>query len=225
MVTPLAKLKLLIAGGGSTAEILLRDPSIRELVEEVIVIENDPGRRYVLERLGDVYVIEGDAADTSIYGNINLREITVVIASTSKDEVNFLVLAIAKLHNVPIRIGIFRDENVAGVVSNLKLGIPVVKPAITAGVVKQIVSSITTAKKYVDLPVAEYKLYAVTVKEEDLATNMKIEELNLQEEGAYPIMIFNGKELVPATPDTTLHPGSTLFVMAQNDNFMRKIKG
>ncbi|MEM1832141.1 MAG: hypothetical protein QXJ97_11510 [Desulfurococcaceae archaeon] len=48
-----------------------------------------------------------------------------------------MILAIAKLHNAPIRIGIFRDKNVARVVSNLKPDTPVVKPVITAGVIKQ----------------------------------------------------------------------------------------
>ncbi|MEM1832142.1 MAG: hypothetical protein QXJ97_11515 [Desulfurococcaceae archaeon] len=49
------------------------------------MIENDPGRRYVLEKTGRRLRNRRDAADTSMYSNINLREITIVIASTSKD--------------------------------------------------------------------------------------------------------------------------------------------
>jgi len=224
-VLRVAKLKLLIAGGGSTAEILLNDPAIREVIEEVIVVESNSNRRKALEKLGDIYVIEGDAADASIYNAINMREITAVLALTNKDEVNFLVLAIAKMHNVPIRIGVFSDEDIARAVRSLKLGVPIIKPTVTAGVIKQIVSSITSPKKYLELPLAEYKLYAITIGEDDMAVNSKIEELNLEESGAYPLLIFNGKELVPATPETVLHPGYTLFIMARDENFINKIKG
>lgn len=222
----MAKLKLLIAGGGSTVEILLRDPIVKELIEEIIIIESDSERKAVLERLGDVYVIEGDATDTSIYSSINMREITTTIAATSRDEVNFLVLAVAKTYNVPIRIGIFKDEKIGDVVKSLKLGIPVVKPAVTAGVLKQILSSITRAVELSSFPiVADYKLYKVTIKEDDLVEGTRLEELHLEENDAYIIMIFNGKELIPPSPNVQITPGFTLFIMAKNDDFLKTIKG
>jgi len=133
---------LLIASGGDTVEALLRDPSIRDLVEQVIVIESDPRRRVDLERIGDVLVIEGDATDTSIYENLNTAEIDAVLALTSKDEVSSLVLAIASQYKVPIRIGVFREARIAEIARNLRLEIPIVKPTVVAGEIKRVFASL-----------------------------------------------------------------------------------
>jgi len=110
------KLKLLIVGGGDTAEILLSDPAFREITEEVVVIEKDSRRRSVFEKLGDVFFIEGDVINLPLHEYVNLREINAVFALTDRDEINFLVLAMASIYEVPIRIGIFRSKHVADIV-------------------------------------------------------------------------------------------------------------
>lgn len=226
MVYRLVKMKLLIVGGGSTTEMLLKDPLIREMVEGVIVIENNPERKTVLERIGDIYVVERDATDTSIYSSINMREITAVIATTSSDEVNFLVLAIAKTYNIPIRIGIFKDEKIGEVARNLRLGIPIIRPSITAGLLKQALSSIIQASEMGLFPItSEYRLYRVTIKEDDPVEGWKLEELRLEEEDAYVVMIFDGRELVSPSPDIQIFPGYTLFIVAKNNGFLKRIKG
>jgi trk system potassium uptake protein TrkA len=225
MVKFMAKISMLIAGGGDTVEMLLKDSALQDLIDQVVIIESDPDRRLALERLGDVLVIEGNATDTSIYENIDMSEVDAALALTSKDEVNFLVLAIATQFNVPIRLGVFKDEKVAEIVKNLKLGIPIVKPAITAGVIKQMLTSLVTPRIVAQLPVGELKIYAVTIREDDLAAYTKLEELHLEEENAQVLMIYNGKELVPAQPDIELVPGYTLFILSQDERFLGKIKG
>ncbi|MEM0099468.1 MAG: NAD-binding protein [Desulfurococcaceae archaeon] len=221
----MAKISMLIAGGGDTVETLLKDPVLRDLIDQVVIIENDPDRRLALERLGDVLVIEGNATDTSIYENIDMSEVDVVLALTSKDEVNFLVLAIATQFNVPIRIGVFKDDKVAEIVKNLKLGIPVIKPAITAGVIKQMLTSLVNPRVVAQLSASELRIYAVTIREDDLAAYTKLEELHLEEENAQVLMVYNGKEIVPAQPDMELVPGHILFILAQDEKFLGKIKG
>jgi trk system potassium uptake protein TrkA len=221
----LAKLSILIAGGGGTVEALLRDPSFRELVDQVVVIESDPKRRVDLERLSDVLVIEGDASDASVYDNINMGEIDAVLALTNRDEVNFLVLAIASQYKVPIRIGVFKEQRIAEIVKNLKLGIPIVRPAIISGEIKRILSTLRSPIELCSTPIGEYKIYLVTVHEDDLAAGVKVEELNLEEDDAYILFIHNGRELIPPGRNIEIQPGYSLFILARDEKFLAKIKG
>lgn len=221
------KLRILIAGGGGTTVLLLRDPVIREIVDQVIVIESDPKRRQELERLGDILVIEGDASDTSVYEEINMREINAVLALTSKDEVNFLVLAIAKQYKIPVRIGVFKDPKVAELVKSLELGTPLVRPSLIGGIIKQILTSLTTPRIVAELPypLSEYKLYVVTIGENDIAARTSLSEHRLEEDEAYPLLVHDGKELQSISGDVQLLPGYTLFILAKNEKFLGKIKG
>lgn len=221
----MAKFNILIAGGGETAELLLRDVSIRDLFDQVVIVESSPDRKTELERLGDVLVLEADASDSSVYEHIDMKEIDIVLALTSRDEINFLVLAIATQYNVPIRIGVFKDDKIAEIVTRLKLGIPIVKPAVVSGIIKQMITTLVTPQVISPSPIGELKLYVVTIKEDDLAAYTKIEDLRLEEDNSQILMVFNGKELEPPRSDLELRPGYTLFVLSQDGRFLSKIKG
>lgn len=221
----MARFNILIAGGGETAELLLRDTLIRDLFDQVVIVESSSDRKLELERLGDILVLEGDAADSSVYEHINMKEIDIVLALTSRDETNFLVLAIATQYNIPIRIGVFKDDKIAEIVTRLRLGIPVVKPAIVAGIVKQMITTLITPQVISPLALGDLKLYAVTIKDDDLAAYTKLEDLRLEEDNAYVLMVFNGRELEPPRRDIELTPGYTLFVLSQDNKFLAKIKG
>lgn len=221
----MAKFNILIAGGGDTAELLLRDVSIRDLFDQVVIVESSPDRKTELERLGDILVLEGNAADSSIYEHIDMKEIDIVLALTNRDEINFLVLAIATQYNIPIRIGVFKDDKIAEIVTRLRLGIPIVKPAVVSGIIKQMISTLITPQVISPLSLGEFKLYAVTIKDDDLAAYTKIEDLRLEEDNSHVLMVFNGKELEPPRNDLELKPGYTLFVLSQNGRFLSKIKG
>lgn len=219
----MAGLKVLIVGGGKITELLLLSPSIKDIFEEIVVIEKDSSRRPILERLGDVLVMEADAVDVSVYNNINMQEINAVLALTDKDEVNLLALSVAKVYEVPIRIGLFRNPEIAKIVSKLELGLPLIKHAIITSVLKHILASITEANLLAE--VAGEKLYAITISEADYGANSKLGNLKLEENNAKPVLIFQDSELKPATEDVVLTPGSTLFVLAPDESFVKKIRG
>ncbi|MEM0198918.1 MAG: NAD-binding protein, partial [Desulfurococcaceae archaeon] len=136
----MARLKVLIVGGGRVTELLLSSQFAKEKFEEVIVIEKDSSRRPILERLGDVLVIEADASDASVYNNINMQEVNAVLALTDRDEVNLLALSVAKVYEVPIRIGLFSNFEVARIASKLQLGLPLTKHTIVTSILKYILA-------------------------------------------------------------------------------------
>ncbi|MCC6034342.1 MAG: NAD-binding protein [Desulfurococcaceae archaeon] len=217
------KLKLLIVGGGDTAEILLSDPAFREITEEVVVIEKDSRRRSVFEKLGDVFFIEGDVINLPLHEYVNLREINAVFALTGRDEINFLVLAMASIYEVPIRIGIFRSKHVADIVKRLRLGIPLIKPSFLAGSLKQTITSMVSVREIHEVPAG--KIYVVSISETDIAAYSKLGELKLEEDGAYVLAIFSGDNILPPSSDIILEPGYTLLVLAPNIEFAKKIRG
>ncbi|MEM0325508.1 MAG: NAD-binding protein [Desulfurococcaceae archaeon] len=219
----MARLKVLIVGGGRVTELLLSSQFAKEKFEEVIVIEKDSSRRPILERLGDVLVIEADASDASVYNNINMQEVNAVLALTDRDEVNLLALSVAKVYEVPIRIGLFSNFEVARIASKLQLGLPLTKHTIVTSILKYILASITEAHLLAETPTE--KLYVVTISESDFSANSKLGDLKLEENGAKPILVFQDSELKPVSEDTILTPGSVLFVLAPDDSFIRKIRG
>ncbi|MEM1628314.1 MAG: NAD-binding protein [Desulfurococcaceae archaeon] len=219
----MARFRVLIVGGGKVTESLLHDQSFRDLASEIIIIEKDPKRKPVLEKLGDVLVIEGDATDISIYEEINMKDIFAVLALTNSDEINLMVLAIAKSYEVPLRIGRFTEAKIAELVRQLQLGIAIVQPITIAGIVKQTLSSLTDVNTLGDIN--GKKLYVVTIGETDIAAGTRIGELRLEEVGAKIIMMFDGTGFKVPSPDDTLYPGVLLFILASNEEFLSRIKG
>lgn len=219
----MAGLKVLIVGGGRVTEMLLSSYEIKEVFEEIIIIEKDPSRRPILEMLGDVMVVGADAAEASAYSNINLREVNAVLALTDRDEINLLALSVAKVNEVPIRIGLFNDPETAKIVTKLGLGLPIVKQSVITSVLKHMLTSITEARS--STLVSGEKLFITTISETDVAVNLRLGDLKLDEDGAKPVLVFQDSELRPATENTVLTPGNILFLIAPDESFLRKIRG
>lgn len=68
-------------------------------------------------------------------------------------------------------------------------------------------------------------MFVVTIHEDDLASGTRIDELNLEEDDAYILLVHNGKELIPPTKDFTLQPGHSLIIISKDERFLAKIKG
>ena len=217
------KLKFLIVGGGDTAEALLSDPTFREIAEEVVLVEKDSNRRSVFEKLGDVFFIEGDIVNLPIHEYVNLKEINAVLALTGRDEVNFLVLALAHSYGVPIRIGVFRSAHIANIVKKLQLGIPIVKPSFLGKLLKQMTMSIVSIRELCTTPAG--KVFMVSISETDMAAYSRLGDLKLEEDDAHVLAVISEHDILPPREDIVLEPGNILMVLAPNTNFIKKIRG
>jgi len=218
----MVKPRILIIGGGKVAEHLFTVFNIHEDAEEVVVVEKDPKRRAVFERMGDILVIDGDATDVELYSEINMKEVNAVLALTNSDEINLLVLAIAKTYDIPIRIGRFTEPKVAELVSSLGLGIPIVQPVVVANVIAQILSSITNGR--VLGTINGDKLLMVSISDTDPVVGSSTSDLNLGEEGKI-LLLFDGSRFKTPEPSDILRPGNLLIILAKSDDVIRKIKG
>jgi trk system potassium uptake protein TrkA len=217
------KLKLLVVGGGDTSEALLSDPVFKEIAEEVIVVDRDPSRRPVFERLGDVFFIEGDITTLPLHEYVNLKEVNAMLALTGRDEVNFLALAIAHSHEIPIRIGLFRNKHIADIVKRLHLGIPIIKPSLIGKMLKQVTMSMVSTRELGAIPAG--RVYMISISETDMAAHSRLGDLKLEEENAYVLALIGDQDILPPSKDTVLEPGHILLVLAPNTNFIKRIRG
>ncbi|MEZ0393566.1 MAG: NAD-binding protein [Desulfurococcaceae archaeon] len=219
------KLSVLIVGGGRVCESLLLDDRVKGLVEDIVILERDPDRARSLQEIAPhAVIVEGDATDADVYSKIDMKSLSAVLALTDSDDANLFVLAIAKSYEVPLRIGRFTNARTAELVKKLQLGIPIVQPALVAGLLGQVLVSIFGVEPMGDIG-AGNKLYAVTIGETDPAAGSRIEDLRLGDYSARAVLLFDGAKFKVPERDDVLAPGHILFVAAPSDDFVRAIKG
>lgn len=223
-------MRILIVGGGKVAEELLKHIDPKK--NQIYIVEKNPERRQVLMSKYDVFIIGKDASDVSLYASdVKLEQIDMVLALTNNDEVNILVLAIAKIYNVPYRIARVSDRKIAEVVRELGLGIPLSQPSIIASMIKNYLTAITTSLKLtsINLDGRNYHVYLLTISETDFASGMKIHDLERQaiEQGVIikVLLVFNGEEFIQPNPDEELKPGYQILVLSSAPNVEKIIKG
>ncbi|MET1159840.1 MAG: TrkA family potassium uptake protein [Thermoprotei archaeon] len=222
-------LKILLVGGGKVAEELLNQIDPKK--HQVYVVEKDPERRQELMSKFDVYVIGKDATDISLYtSDIKLDQIDMVIALTSNDEVNLLVLAIAKIYEVPYRIARVTNKKIAELIRSLGLGMPISQPSIVASTIKNYIDAMISALELAAIQLGsgnkkeEYKLYVITVTENDIVNGVKIGRLELPEDTNI-ILVFDGEGFKPPDPELELKAGYQLIVLSKLDNIESYFKG
>ncbi|MEM1601577.1 MAG: NAD-binding protein [Sulfolobales archaeon] len=216
-------MRILIVGGSNVAEEFLRSIDLRR--NEVTVVDSDSSKCKEISSKFDVYVINKDATDVSLYtSEISISDIDSVIALTDRDETNVFVLSIAKAYNIPIRIAKVSDPKVAELLIKLGLGIPIVSPSLTATMIKTYIDSVRGPQL-----LAEYgtlKLYVISLSETDKVVNKALKDVELPE-NTKVVLVFDGSKIYPPDEDTVLLNGYQLIVLtnASEDDISRYFKG
>ncbi len=215
-------MKILITGGGSVTEELLKRINLKN--NQVIVVEKDPDKCSQIGSKYDVLVVNKDATDISLYtSDISLSDLDSILALTDRDEVNILTLTIAKLYRVPFRIARVKSPKVAELITDLNLGIPITMPSVFADVVSGYLESVNEPKVLGRF--GEFTLYRITVNETDRAVNKKINELGLPE-AVRVILMFDGSSLYFPNGEERLMPGHQLIVISpEGFDVVKAIKG
>lgn len=219
------KLRVVIVGSSEAAEIILRDLISEGLVEKATIVGSDVKCNISSEGDADIHVIEGDISSALLRGNLDVKQFNILLALSDADAKNFLALALAKLHGVPIRVGLFERKEIARVVRELGLGTPIVRSGVTASFLKHVVLSAVKSVEYNSIGLLGYRLFGVTVFDGDPATGLKLGDLHLEDFDAHALMVFDGAEFRPALPDVELSPGNLLFILARDAEFVSRIKG
>ncbi|MCS7109021.1 MAG: NAD-binding protein [Sulfolobales archaeon] len=216
-------MRILIVGGSNVAEEFLKNIDLRR--NEVTIVDSDSDRCKELSSMFDVYVINKDATDFSLYtSDVNVSDVDSVIALTDRDETNIFVLSVAKAYNIPIRIAKVSDPKIAELIIKLGLGVPIVSPSLTASMIKTFIDSVRGPRLLVEY--GGFKLYVLSVSETDKAANKSLKEVELPPNTKI-MLIFDGSKIYPPDEDTVLLNGYQLIILTNSseDELSSYLKG
>ncbi|MCX8186423.1 MAG: NAD-binding protein [Sulfolobales archaeon] len=216
-------MRILIVGGSNVAEEFLKNIDLRR--NEVTIVDSDSNRCKELSSMFDVYVINKDATDFSLYtSDVNVSDVDSVIALTDRDETNIFVLSVAKAYNIPIRIAKVSDPKIAELIIKLGLGVPIVSPSLTASMIKTFIDSVRGPRLLVEY--GGFKLYVLSVSETDKAANKSLKEVELPPNTKI-MLIFDGSKIYPPDEDTVLLNGYQLIILTNSseDELSSYLKG
>lgn len=104
-------MRILIIGAGSTGSHLAKLLSGKG--HEVIIVDTNENKIENVQKEADVQAYKRDATDVSLYEELDLETIDVVVTVTDKDEVNLLVATLAKESGVPKVIARVKSSQIA----------------------------------------------------------------------------------------------------------------
>lgn len=182
--------RVMLLGGGRTAEILARRLSERHA--EVVLIERNLERAQTLsEELDAVLVIHGDITDAELLESEDVGKFDAVIALTGKDDANILAClyaesmgasaSIAVLHNLALRT-LLRDVGIDVALSP--------RTASANGVLRYVRGEVAQVATYLS---GDFEVIEVEIKAGSKADGTVVRELGLPKDVLIGAYVRDGK--------------------------------
>jgi len=132
-----ASRRITIIGGGNIGLNLARFiEDMENITGRIIEHENDRARR-IVSLLRDTHVTHGDALDTEILEETNIRHADTVVAVSNDDETNILASLLAKRYGVERTIALVNRDTYTPLVTTLGIDVLVNPRAITVSTILQ----------------------------------------------------------------------------------------
>lgn len=217
-------MRVLIVGAGGVGGHLAKMLSARG--HDVIVVDVDKRKLEKLQSEADVEGIIADATDVSLYEEIDLETIDVVVAVTDRDEVNLLVAALARETGVPRVIVRVKSPQTAKLLRKMGIEDVINPPTLVANL---IFSSIEGKKRVATLLSAflgEYDLVSYLIKEGDSSSGKRLSEVELPPHSKI-LGIFDGEKIIEPFPQLEIRPGMHVIALVQRgfvDEFLRALR-
>ncbi len=209
-------MRILIIGAGQVGSHLARILALHG--NEVMVVDKDPEKCRVLrESLEvDVSVIEGDATDPSLYEEIDLSSVDVLVAATNRDEVNLFVATLAKDYGVKRIVARARSPLVARLMEKIGVEFVITEPLVTAKLMASIIEGKYNAISLVPVFTGNYVLVSVAISETDSSVGKSLEELDLPRNSRI-LAVFDGENLLDPTEVRQLQPNFVVIALVRRD--------
>ncbi len=208
-------MRILIIGAGHSGSLLAK--SLAEKGHEVIVVDKNPERAQMIAREADVQAYARDATDPSLYDEIDMLSIDVVVAVTDRDEVNLFVAALAKEHNVPRIIAKARDARTAMLMERFGIEYVVPEPQITARIIEAMIEGKYNVVELVPAFSGNYALVAITLTEASSAVGRRIEEIDYDRRRARILAVFDGTNFLDPDEAAQLQPNHEIIALVRRD--------
>ena len=157
-------MRILIVGAGKLGSLLAK--KLSEKGHDVIVIDVDRQRAEQVAAEADVAAYARDATDPSVYDEINLANIDVVVATTNRDEVNLFVALMAREYGVSRIIVKVRDARIGQIITRMGIAEHViVEPQVISSIVEGFIEGKYNIVELAPVFVGGFRLVTITLPE------------------------------------------------------------
>ncbi|MBR6636035.1 MAG: Trk system potassium transporter TrkA, partial [Phascolarctobacterium sp.] len=215
-------MRIVVAGAGklgySIAELLADDEF------DVIVVENDPKRKDVVQNSLDVLVIEGNACSPSMFRDPDIRTADILIACTDSDEVNMITCMMAK--NIGIKHTVARIRNVDYAINSpemlnndMKIDLILNPERITASEIDHILMT-PSALNVDDFADGKVRMFEAKLKENSPYANIQLKYLKIPNDILVAMLFRKHKMIIPRGNDVLL-PGDNVYFVGKQDAILQ----
>ena len=207
-------MRILIVGAGNVGGLLAQFLSMHG--NDVIVVDKDEEKIKNVQREADVMGIVRDATDPTLYDEIDLASMDVVVAATDRDEVNLLVATLAVESGVPRVIVRTKSPKIAKIMERVGIEYTITGPVVVAKLILAIIEGRFQAVPFVPVFTGNYMLASITVSETDSSVGKTLGELSIPE-GIRVLAVFNGEEFLEPSESLEITPNSTIIALVRRD--------
>lgn len=215
-------MRIVVAGAGklgySIAELLADDEF------DVIVVENDPKRKDVVQNSLDVLVIEGNACSPSMFKDPDIREADVLIACTDNDEVNMITCMMAKNNGIKHTVARIRNVDYAinspeMLNNDMKIDLILNPERITASEIDHILMT-PSALNVDDFADGKVRMFEAKLKENSPYANIQLKYLKIPNDILVAMLFRKHKMIIPRGNDVLL-PGDNVYFVGKQDAILQ----
>jgi len=218
-------MRILIVGAGDTGRHLAKMLSGKG--NEVIVVDKEKEKCKIVTEEADVLAINRDATDLTLYDEVDLGKLDVLVAATDKDEVNLFVALIAREYGVPRIIVRVKNEKVAKLLERVGIERAICVPYVTANIIEGFIEGKYSLVKIAPIFSGMYSLVSLTLTENDACIGKSLDELKIPL-AAKVIAIFDGEKFLEPNEIKELRPGYEIIGLVRNDiaeEFVKAFRG
>ena len=215
-------MRIVVAGAGklgySVAELLADDEF------DVVVIENDPKRKDVVQNSLDVLVIEGNACSPTMFRDPDIRNADVLIACTDSDEVNMITCMMAKNNGIKHTVARIRNVDYAinspeMLNSEMKIDLILNPERITAAEIDHILMT-PSALNVDDFAEGKVRMFEAKLKENSPYANIPLKYLKIPNDILVAMLFRKHKMIIPRGNDVLL-PGDNVYFVGKQEAILQ----
>lgn len=207
-------MRILIIGAGGTGSHLAKLLSGRG--HDVIIVDTNKNKLEKIQSEADVQGIIADATDASLYEEIDLETIDVVVAVTDKDEVNLLVASLAREKGVPKVVVRVRSPQIAKLLRKMGIEDVINPPTLVANLIYSTIEGKRRVASLLPAFLGEYELVSYVIKEGDSSVGRRLGELELPEQSKI-IAIYDGEKIIEPIPQIEIKPGIHIIALVHKE--------
>ena len=215
-------MRIVVAGAGklgySVAELLADDEF------DVVVIEDDPKRKDVVQNSLDVLVIEGNACSPTMFRDPDIRNADVLIACTDSDEVNMITCMMAKNNGIKHTVARIRNVDYAinspeMLNSEMKIDLILNPERITAAEIDHILMT-PSALNVDDFAEGKVRMFEAKLKENSPYANIPLKNLKIPNDILVAMLFRKHKMIIPRGNDVLL-PGDNVYFVGKQEAILQ----